>query len=201
MALLQGVEVDDLDGEKDREKGYKSLLSGPTPRSASSTPADEEREFLVETGQGTAQAQASPRRSVWWPGPTSCWRSDYQPMLKAAKVPCIVLEKKNEPGEPGVRLATMHRVKGLEFPVMILAGVNAERRAAAGVVGRGRPDRQGRTRGTGAVAPVRGGDQGQGSPDRDLVGDAQPVPHQARKGVMLEAQRTLCSWRWGTGSQ
>jgi hypothetical protein len=37
----------------------------------------------------------------------------YQPMLKAAKVSCIVLEKKNEPGEPGVRLATMHRVKGL----------------------------------------------------------------------------------------
>ena len=49
----------------------------------------------------------------------------YQPMLKAAKVPCIVLEKKNDPGEPGVRLATMHRVKGLEFPVMLLAGVNA----------------------------------------------------------------------------
>jgi superfamily I DNA/RNA helicase len=26
----------------------------------------------------------------------------------------------------GVRLSTMHRVKGLEFPVMILAGVNAK---------------------------------------------------------------------------
>jgi ATP-dependent exoDNAse (exonuclease V) beta subunit len=49
----------------------------------------------------------------------------YQPLLKAAKVPCTVLEKKNDPGEPGVRLATMHRVKGLEFPVMLLAGVNA----------------------------------------------------------------------------
>ena len=49
----------------------------------------------------------------------------YQPMLKTAKVPCIVLAKKNEPGEPGVRLATMHRVKGLEFPVMLLGGVNA----------------------------------------------------------------------------
>jgi len=35
-----------------------------------------------------------------------------------------VLEKKNDPGELGVRLGTMHRVKGLEFPVMLLAGVN-----------------------------------------------------------------------------
>ncbi len=33
------------------------------------------------------------------------------------------LEKTRE-GQ-GVRLATMHRVKGLEFPVMILAGANA----------------------------------------------------------------------------
>ena len=31
---------------------------------------------------------------------------------------------KNREGQ-GVRLATMHRVKGLEFPVMILAGANA----------------------------------------------------------------------------
>ena len=30
------------------------------------------------------------------------------------------------PEGAGVRLATMHRVKGLEFPVMILAGVNAK---------------------------------------------------------------------------
>ncbi len=29
------------------------------------------------------------------------------------------------PGEPGIRLGTMHRVKGLEFPVMILVGVNS----------------------------------------------------------------------------
>ena len=49
----------------------------------------------------------------------------YQPLLKAAKIPTVVLERKNEPGEPGVRLATMHRVKGLEFPVMILAAVNS----------------------------------------------------------------------------
>ena len=31
MALLQGVQVDDLDGEQDRVKGYKSLLSGQIP--------------------------------------------------------------------------------------------------------------------------------------------------------------------------
>jgi hypothetical protein len=31
MAVLAGVEIDDLDGEKEDEKGYKSLMSGPRP--------------------------------------------------------------------------------------------------------------------------------------------------------------------------
>ena len=52
-------------------------------------------------------------------------KDDYQPLLKAAKVPSRRAGEEERPGRAGVRLATMHRVKGLEFPVMILAGVNA----------------------------------------------------------------------------
>ena len=40
--------------------------------------------------------------------------------------PHHVLDRGREKPDGGVRLATMHRVKGLEFPVMILAGVNAK---------------------------------------------------------------------------
>ena len=37
----------------------------------------------------------------------------------------MLLDKKNaDKARAGVRLATMHRVKGLEFPCMILAGIN-----------------------------------------------------------------------------
>jgi superfamily I DNA/RNA helicase len=50
----------------------------------------------------------------------------YQPLLEAAKVKTVILEQRNDPGEGGVRLATLHRVKGLEFPVMILAGINSQ---------------------------------------------------------------------------
>ena len=31
MAMLAGVEIDDLDGGSEEQKGYKSLLSGPRP--------------------------------------------------------------------------------------------------------------------------------------------------------------------------
>lgn len=51
-------------------------------------------------------------------------RDTYQPVLKAAGVPFTLLEKTDDRRLPGVRLATMHRVKGLEFPCMILAGIN-----------------------------------------------------------------------------
>ena len=45
-------------------------------------------------------------------------------MLKAAGVPFTLLEKTDDRRLPGVRLATMHRVKGLEFSCIILAGIN-----------------------------------------------------------------------------
>jgi superfamily I DNA/RNA helicase len=50
-------------------------------------------------------------------------RDGYQNALKEMGVPHAILDRGKE--EAGVRLASMHRVKGLEFPVMILAGLNS----------------------------------------------------------------------------
>ena len=124
MALLQGVQVDDLDGEQDREKGYKSLLSGQMPELRRFDSADAEGNFLVETVRELLKDKRA--EEICLVTRTSKLLEErYQPLLKAAKIPTVVLEKKNDPGEVGVRLATMHRVKGLEFPVMILAAVNS----------------------------------------------------------------------------
>ena len=165
MALLQGIDVDDLDGEKDREEGYKSLLSGDAPEVRRFEYGRGGRGVPVETVKELLKHK-QPRRFAWWPGPGKLLEEHYQPLLKAAKVPCVVLEKKNEPGEPGVRLATMHRVKGLEFPVMLLAGVNA------GVVPlrvssvEGDPTARAEHEERERSSVVRGGYQGQGPPDR-----------------------------------
>jgi superfamily I DNA/RNA helicase len=45
-------------------------------------------------------------------------------MLKALGIGCTILDQKQE--GRGVRLATMHRVKELEFPAMVLAGLAAK---------------------------------------------------------------------------
>ena len=124
MALIQGIDVDDLDGEQDREKGYKSLLSGDAPEVRRFDTAEEEARFLAEAVKELLKHKQA--EEICLVARTrKLLEEGYQPLLKAANVPCIVLEKKNEPGEPGVRLATMHRVKGLEFPAMLVAGVNS----------------------------------------------------------------------------
>ena len=124
MALLQGIDVDDLDGEKDREEGYKSLLSGAAPEVRKFATAEEEGAFLVETVKEMLKHK-QPEEICLVARTGKLLTERYQPLLKAAKVASVVLEKKNDPGESGVRLGTMHRVKGLEFPVMLLAGVNS----------------------------------------------------------------------------
>ena len=46
VAMLEGMAVDNLDGEPDEEKGYMSLLSGPKPECHRFASAEEEQEFL-----------------------------------------------------------------------------------------------------------------------------------------------------------
>ena len=68
MAILKGVEVDDLDGERDEEKGYRSLLSGPKPEARHFRHRSEEQEFLGKT-RSSSRNEAR-RKSAWWPGRT-----------------------------------------------------------------------------------------------------------------------------------
>ncbi len=54
--------------------------------------------------------------------------SRYQPMLQSEGVASVVIRRSSEAElGKGVRLATMHRVKGLEFPRMLIVGVQQGR--------------------------------------------------------------------------
>ena len=98
---------------------------------------------------------------------------------------------KESGGSQACGWATLHRVKGLEFPVMIVAGVNPKS-YPCGWPGRGRPGRQGRPRGAGAVAAVRGGDQGPGPPHRDHSwGNPQPVSGDGAHVGTTKSTRTM----------
>jgi superfamily I DNA/RNA helicase len=125
VAMLEGMAVDDLDGEADEEKGYMSLLSGPKPECHRFASAEEEQEFLGKTLKELVNAR--PAEEICLVARTAKMvKDDYQSLLKSLGIEHVVLDKHKEGIRGGVRLATMHRVKGLEFPVMILAGVNSK---------------------------------------------------------------------------
>jgi hypothetical protein len=125
VAMLEGMAVDDLDGEADEEKGYMSLLSGPKPECHRFASAEEEQEFLGKTLKELVKAR--PAEEVCLVARTAkIIKDDYRSLLKSLGIEHVVLDKSREGTRGGVRLATMHRVKGLEFPVMILAGVNSK---------------------------------------------------------------------------
>jgi superfamily I DNA/RNA helicase len=122
--LLRGVDADDLDGSNDEGKGYKSLLSGPKPECRHFATAREEQEFLA--GRLKELLKHRPAEEICLVARTAkMLKDDYQSLLKAEGIPHRVLGQGKEAGGSGVRLATLHRVKGLEFPAMIVAGVNA----------------------------------------------------------------------------
>jgi hypothetical protein len=122
MAMLEGVEVDDLDGAREDESGYKSLLTGPKPDVHQFDTRPAELDFIGKLVKDLV-AERPPEHVCIAARTNKLVRDDYQPLLEGLGIPSTLLDQKME-GE-GVRLATMHRVKGLEFPVMILAGVNA----------------------------------------------------------------------------
>ncbi len=123
MAMLEGVEIDDLDGGQEEQTGYRSLLTGPRPEARHFGTRPEELEYLGVRIKELVVHR--PAEHVCLVARTNKLLSaDYQPMLASLGINSTLLDRKQDGG--GVRLATMHRVKGLEFPVMILAGINAK---------------------------------------------------------------------------
>jgi superfamily I DNA/RNA helicase len=123
LAILHGVEVDDLDGGLDDQVGYTSLLSGPKPSVLQFDSLDEEQEYIVKTVRDLLKDHR-PEYICIVARTTRILKKDYSPAMEMADIPYMALEGDEATERPGVRLATMHRVKGLEFPCMILAGVN-----------------------------------------------------------------------------
>lgn len=125
MAVLRNCEIDDLDGETEKSGQYKSLRPGVAPQIRSFDNARAEQEWLVHQILDLTAGPTYELRDICLVARTrSSLRRNYVAMLEKAKIEYVVLDKDGEPDADGVRLATMHRVKGLEFPVMLLAGTN-----------------------------------------------------------------------------
>ncbi len=125
--VLAGVTVDDLDGDQDDLKGYRSLLHGAEPTIKGFLTFDEEINFISKYLQQL--------ENVGTPLANSCIVVRTKQLVKkyasslnelGIKTREIKRSEADNLSQTGVRIATMHRVKGLQFDDVILAGINEE---------------------------------------------------------------------------
>ena len=120
------MDFDDLDGGSDSASDYRSLLHGDAPLvQGFEDPADEQR-FLVTTLRQLREEQQS-LASTCVTARTKKAVEKLDGWLKAEGFATRVInaDESDDPSDTALRLATMHRVKGLEFDQVFLPELDA----------------------------------------------------------------------------
>jgi len=124
-SIMKGVSVDDLDGGEDTMGGYISLLHGVEPMVVHYDSLSEEIEAMYAHLQDIRDTDEF-YRSTCIVARTNSQLDEYEEELKAKGIMVYRLTgfDPEDRSRGGVRMATMHRVKGLEFDRLILCGIN-----------------------------------------------------------------------------
>ena len=135
-SLLHGRPVDDLDGGRDDDR-IRSLTHGPAPLIQHFNSREEQADGVVRYLKRLRE-QGVLLRSVCVAAPVKKELDALEEALRNHELAVFRLgpDTLDDGTKEGARLATMHRVKGLEFDHVVIASVNAglvpHRRAYAG---------------------------------------------------------------------
>lgn len=125
IAVLEDIPIDDLDGGEDSSSDYRSLMHGEKPEILGFGSVKEEAEGIVEKIR-TLQDSGEALRDICVTARTRRLRDEFAQYISSEGLEIVTLEQQNDNRSiPGVRLATMHRVKGLEFRYVFIASANA----------------------------------------------------------------------------
>ena len=124
FSIIEKVEFDDLDGGAADKKSCRSLTHGVKPEARSFASLDDEADFIVGEIRRLEDEGARPSE-ICVVARTNELVGRYADKIKAADIPVAQLGtgKTDKSRGEKVRAATMHRVKGLEFRHMFVAGV------------------------------------------------------------------------------
>ena len=125
VALLEGRDIDDLDGGQDQQKGYMSLTHGEPPIVRRFRTFAEEAGY-VRTHIRQLNAQGTSHEAICVVGRTRKVLEAYATYLRGEGMDTheIRRDAAEQRDKAGVRIATMHRVKGLEFEHMLIVSAN-----------------------------------------------------------------------------
>ena len=121
VSVLEGVSVDDLDGGEDTQAYYHSLMHGPSPSIRSFASMTEQVQQVIEDLLANDLAAdnccviARTRKEL----------VEIQAEFVNRGQRCHMLDRDSTPTPDGaINLATMHRVKGLEFDAVFILSAN-----------------------------------------------------------------------------
>ena len=122
-SVLKGIEISDLDGAEDSNLGYRSILSGPAPTFQPCTSFDSEVSKIQKWI--TTLRKHSPNAIICIAVRSNRERIDYAKALSAIGLSIHEITDKihDIPDSEPIRISTMHRIKGLEFDHVCLAGL------------------------------------------------------------------------------
>lgn len=124
-SVLENIDVDDLDEGVDPVKGYRSLIAGNPPVIEGFANAEDEAEWIADEIQNLLKDDVS-SRDICIVGRTE--KALNTPIMALRRAGISVNKVSRDVSDnlslSGVRTATMHRVKGLEFKFIFIVGVN-----------------------------------------------------------------------------
>ena len=125
VGIIKGIAFDDMDGGTETMKGYVSLIHGgekPTYRIVGNT--TEEVSQIIEWIEECRQSGIA-LKDICIAAPSMGLMKELQTRLHTDGTAYKVLKGTNKQGaQEGISLCTLHSMKGLEFKVVILTGVN-----------------------------------------------------------------------------
>ncbi len=125
MGLLRGQPIDDMDGGLDSIAGCQSHVHGPPPRLEGAADIDAEAKLVAATvadwlEAGVAPAEIGIAVQARW------FATKVEHALSKAGIESVRLADAAGSNDDAVRVGTMHRMKGLEFRCVAVAGVSAK---------------------------------------------------------------------------
>lgn len=125
FALLNGVSFDDLDDDYDTGDRCQSLTHGKAPQVLRFGNANEEFDAVLKEIRGLIGGGVS-AKNICVVARTHKLLDDYIAQFTAKGLRCYEIKgnKGDDRGLDGIRVATMHRVKGLEFQYIFVVAAN-----------------------------------------------------------------------------
>ena len=113
-----------MDGGLERRDGTRSLLTGPEPELRGFGDWEEERRALTDqVASWTAGGLAPEDMAIF--ARTNQVAQEVAEALETNGRDVVLLSRDSSLGDPGVRVGSMHRAKGLEFKAVAVAGVTS----------------------------------------------------------------------------